>query len=81
MLWACRRPVSSPEPPDFTKQKRKNKMSKIFGAFLALALLVGASAAYAWDQQATDEQMGYSLNHRAAPGTPNSYLGEVPTTR
>jgi hypothetical protein len=56
-------------------------MSKIFGAFLALALFVGASAAYAWDQQATDEQMGYSLNHRAAPGTPNSYLGEVPTTR
>jgi hypothetical protein len=54
-------------------------MSKIFGAFLALALFVGASAAYAWDQQATDEQMGYSLNYRAAPGTPNSYLGEVPT--
>jgi hypothetical protein len=44
----------SPEPPDFAKQKRKNKMSKVFGAFLALALLVGASAAYAWDQQATD---------------------------
>jgi len=59
-------------------------MSKIFGSFLALALLVGASAAYAWDQQATDEQMGYSISHRAAPGPPNSYLGdlgEVPTTR
>lgn len=63
----------------FHEIKRKNKMSKIFGAFLALVLLVGASAAYAWDQQATDEQMGYSLNHRAAPGTPNAYLGEVPT--
>jgi hypothetical protein len=56
-------------------------MSKIFGAFLALAVLAGASAAYAWDQQATDEQMGYSLNHRGTPGTSNSYLGVVPTRR
>jgi hypothetical protein len=57
-------------------------MSKIFGAFLALALLFGASAAYAWDQQATDEQMSYSITHRAAPGLPNPYLGgEVPTRR
>jgi hypothetical protein len=63
----------------FHETKKENKMSKILGSFLALALLVGASAAYAWDQQATDEQMGYSLNYRAAPGTPNSYLGEVPT--
>jgi len=48
-------------------------MSRIFGASLALALLVSATAAYAWDQQVTDEQMGYSINHRAAPGTTNSY--------
>jgi hypothetical protein len=56
-------------------------MSKIFGASLALALLVGASAAYAWDQQATDEQMGYSINNRAAVGTENSYFIEVPARR
>lgn len=56
-------------------------MSKILGASLMLALLVGASAAYAWDHQVTDEQMGYSINHRAAPGTANSYFGEVPTRR
>jgi hypothetical protein len=56
-------------------------MSKIFGASLALALLANASAAYAWDQQVTDEQMGYSINHRAAAGTANSYFGEVSTRR
>ena len=56
-------------------------MSKTFGASLALALLVSASAAYAWDQQATDEQMSYSINHRAAAGTANSYFGEVPRRR
>jgi hypothetical protein len=53
-------------------------MSKIFGASLALALLVGTSAAYAWDQQATDEQLGYSINHRPAGGTANSYSTEIP---
>jgi hypothetical protein len=57
------------------------KMSRIFGASLALALLVSASAAYAWDQQVTDEQMGYSINHRAAAGTANSYFSEGPTRR
>ena len=56
-------------------------MSKIFGASLALVLLVTASAAYAWDQQVTDEQMGYSINHRAAAGTANSYFSEVPMRR
>jgi len=56
-------------------------MSRIFGASLALALLVIASAADAWDQQVTDEQMGYSINHRAAFGTTNSYFGEVPARR
>ena len=56
-------------------------MSKIFGASLAMALLMGASAAYAWDHQVTDEQMSYSLNHRAAAGTANSYFSEVPTRR
>ena len=54
-------------------------MSRIFGASLALALLMGASAAYAWDQQVTDEQMNYSINHRAAAGTANSYFSEVRT--
>jgi hypothetical protein len=56
-------------------------MSKILGASLALALLVGTSAAYAWDQQATDEQLGYSINHRASPGTANSYFSQVPARR
>ena len=56
-------------------------MSKILGASLALALLLSASAAYAWDQQVTDEQMGYSINHRAAAGAANSYFREVPTRR
>jgi hypothetical protein len=56
-------------------------MSRIFGASFALALLVSASAAYAWDQQVTDEQMGYSINHRAAAGTANSYFSEWPTRR
>ena len=56
-------------------------MSKIFGASMAFALLVSASAAYAWDQQVTDEQMGYSINHRAAAGMANSYFREVPMRR
>jgi hypothetical protein len=56
-------------------------MSRIFGASLALALLVSASASYAWDQQATDEQMAYSINHRAAAGAENSYFSELPTRR
>jgi hypothetical protein len=56
-------------------------MSKIFCTSLALALLASASAAYAWDQQVTDEQMGYSISHRAAAGTANSYFSEVPTRR
>jgi len=56
-------------------------MSKIFGASLALVLLVTASAAYAWDQQVTDEQMGYSINHRAAAGMANSYFRDVPLRR
>jgi hypothetical protein len=56
-------------------------MSKILVASMAFALLVSASAAYAWDQQVTDEQMGYSINHRAAAGTANSYFGEVRTRR
>jgi len=52
-------------------------MSKIFGATLALALLLGTSAAYSWDQQATDEQMAYSTNNVPAPGTANSYYDSV----
>jgi hypothetical protein len=62
-------------------REKENNMSKILGASLALALLVGTSAAYAWDQQATDEQLGYSINHRASPGTANSYFSQVPARR
>jgi hypothetical protein len=56
---------------------------KLFGAsskaLLALAaataLTAGATAAQAWDQQATGTQMSYELGQRAAGGYGSAYAG------
>ncbi len=37
----------------------------------ALALLVGVTGAYAWDQQATDDQMSYQASHGQSSPTVN----------
>ena len=73
----------SSAPPGMSgfREREDHKMSKILGASLALALLVSASAAYAWDQQVTDEQSGYVTSHRAVPGSANAYFSEVPARR
>ncbi len=38
-------------------------MKRMYLLVAVLALLAGLSGAYAWDQQATDEQMSYQSNH------------------
>jgi phosphoglycerate-specific signal transduction histidine kinase len=38
-------------------------MRRLFLIAAALALLVGVTGAYAWDQQATDDQTNYQSSH------------------
>jgi hypothetical protein len=38
-------------------------MKRLFLIAATLALLVGVTGAYAWDQQATDDQMNYQATH------------------
>ena len=38
-------------------------MRRLFLVVAALALLVGVTGAYAWDQQATEDHMNYQAAH------------------
>jgi ferric-dicitrate binding protein FerR (iron transport regulator) len=44
-------------------KKRRLQMRRLFLIAAALALLVGVTGAYAWDQQATDDQTNYQSSH------------------
>jgi hypothetical protein len=55
-------------------------MKRIFLIAAALALLVGVTGAYAWDQQATDDQMSYQASHGQVPFS-SDYVIEVPSGR
>ena len=46
-------------------------MRRLFLIAAALALLVGVTGAYAWDQQATGEQMNYQTSHGQSLPTQN----------
>jgi phosphoglycerate-specific signal transduction histidine kinase len=53
-------------------------MRRLFLIAAALALLVGVTGAYAWDQQATDDQMNYQSTHGQSMPTadwPNEATG------
>jgi hypothetical protein len=59
-------------------QKRRFHMRRLFLIAAALALLVGVTGAYAWDQQATDDQMNYQSTHGQSMPTadwPNEATG------
>jgi hypothetical protein len=44
-------------------KKRRFHMKRLLLIAATLALLVGVTGAYAWDQQATDDQMNYQATH------------------
>jgi phosphoglycerate-specific signal transduction histidine kinase len=44
-------------------KKRRLQMRRLFLMVAALTLLVGVTGAYAWDQQATDDQVNYQAAH------------------
>lgn len=53
-------------------------MRRLFLIAAALALLVGVTGAYAWDQQATEDQMNYQATHGQTLPTadyPNEAMG------
>ena len=46
-------------------------VAQLFLIAAALALLVGVTGAYAWDQQATDDRMSYQATHGQSLPTAN----------
>ncbi len=46
-------------------------MKRISLLVAVLALLAGVTGTYAWDQQATDDQMSYQSSHGQTLPTPN----------
>jgi phosphoglycerate-specific signal transduction histidine kinase len=59
-------------------KERRLHMRRLFLIAAALALLVGVTGAYAWDQQATEDQMNYQATHGQTLPTadyPNEAMG------
>jgi hypothetical protein len=47
-------------------------------AIAMMGVLVGLTNAFAWDQQATDDEMDDAINHQAASGGYAGAYGQVP---
>lgn len=54
-----------------TTREMRLEMKRVFLLVAMLALFAGATSAYAWDTQATGEQMNYQSSHGQSLPTQN----------